>query len=328
MSRLMSAIGRLLVGRQVVLEGVLELLLPVRVGAERVAGHGLARGVELEQLLGHVAHGLLDAGLRALPRRAAEPIERRLAGAGVLLDEVEPLDRDEQLVVAGVAQLEELLLAVADADLLQADEDADAVVDVDDEVADLEIAQIRQERLGRRSAGVPARGALPRRRRPRRRSGGRRRAAGTRATACRARRAPRRTARRRRGRPARRGRRSPSAARSCARRGPASRRRTASCRPPRAACGSRRPSRRRGRGARRRGWQRDADARVGRRPDRARRRRVALGQLRGRPASQSAKSSAGAGGCSSPVQRLVVAVLQLLEQLRDAARRPRRARTR
>ena len=109
MSRLDVGDGGLLVGGQLVGERALELLLPVRVGRERVARDGLARGVELQQLLGHVAHGLLDARLRALPRRAAEAIERRAAGAGVLLQQVEPLDRDVQLVVARVAQLEEFL---------------------------------------------------------------------------------------------------------------------------------------------------------------------------------------------------------------------------
>ena len=43
-------------------------------------------------------------------------------------------------------------MRVADADLLQADEHADAVVDVDDEVADLQVAQVRQKRLRGRSA--------------------------------------------------------------------------------------------------------------------------------------------------------------------------------
>ena len=100
---------RALIGRQLVRKGVLELLLPVRVGGKRVAGDGLARGVELQQLLGHVAHGLLDARLGLLPRRAAEPIDRRLRRAGVFLDQIEPLDGHEQLVVAGVAQLHELL---------------------------------------------------------------------------------------------------------------------------------------------------------------------------------------------------------------------------
>ena len=71
--------------------------------------------------------------------------------AGVFLNEVQPLDRHEELVLAGVAQLEELLHAVADADLLESDEHADAVVDVNDEVADLQIAQIRKECLGRRA---------------------------------------------------------------------------------------------------------------------------------------------------------------------------------
>ena len=102
-----------LVDGQLVREGVLEFLLPVRVGAEGVAGHGLALRVELQQLLGHVAHRLLDARLGLLPGRAAEPIERRPRAAGVLLNEVEPLDRDEQLVVAVVAELEELLLRLA-----------------------------------------------------------------------------------------------------------------------------------------------------------------------------------------------------------------------
>ena len=119
---------------------------------------------------------------RVFARSHVVPPSRSSGGlrrAGVLLDEVEPLDRDEQLVVAGVAELEELLRAVADADLLQADEHADAVVDVDDEVADLEVAQVREKRLASPTAGAPAPGALPRRRRPRRRSGERRRAGGS-----------------------------------------------------------------------------------------------------------------------------------------------------
>src|SRR4051794_31255183 len=100
-----------------------------------MAGDRLARGVELQQLLGHIAHRLLDAALRALPGRAAEAIDRRPRRAGVLLDEIQTLDRHEQLVFTGVAQLEKFLLVVADADLLQPDEYADAVIDVNDEIA-------------------------------------------------------------------------------------------------------------------------------------------------------------------------------------------------
>ena len=145
--------GRL-IGRQLVLERVLELLLPVRVGAEGVAGHRLARGVELEQLLGHVAHRLLDARLGALPRRAAEPVERRPRRAGVLLDR----DRaarpgrtacPRRRSAARGTPASRSMAPIAD--LLQPDELADAVIDVDDQIADLQIAQIREERLRRGS---------------------------------------------------------------------------------------------------------------------------------------------------------------------------------
>ena len=161
MSRLMSSMAVVWSDGEVEREGVLELLLPVRVGRERVAGHGLARGVELEQLLGHVAHGLLDARLRLFPRRAAEAVERRPRAAAVLLDEVEARHGDEQLVVARVAKLEELeRLVRPDGHLLQADELADAVVDVDDEIADLQVAQVGEERGRRRSPRAVLRAPL------------------------------------------------------------------------------------------------------------------------------------------------------------------------
>ena len=74
--------------------------------------------------------------------------------AGVLLDEVEARHGDEELVVARVPQLEELeRLVRPDGHLLQADEFPDAVVDVDDEVAHLQVAQVGQER----PRGRPAR---------------------------------------------------------------------------------------------------------------------------------------------------------------------------
>ena len=68
----------------------------------------------------------------------------------VLLHQIEPIDRHEELVVAGIAQLHELLRLVADGNALQTDEAADAVVDVDDEIAALEIAEVRQERASDR----------------------------------------------------------------------------------------------------------------------------------------------------------------------------------
>jgi hypothetical protein len=107
-----------------------------------VAGHGFSRGVELEQLLGHVAHGFLDACLCPFPRGAAKLVERRLAGSAVLLDEVQPFDRNEQLVFAGVSQLHELLHGVTDTDLLETDEPADAVIDMHHKIFDFEVSQV------------------------------------------------------------------------------------------------------------------------------------------------------------------------------------------
>ena len=147
-----------LIRREIPLERVLELLLPVSVGAEGVARHRLARGVELEQLFRHVAHRLLDARLGLFPGRAAEPVERGPRRAAVALDQIEPFDRHEELVVAGIAELHELLRLDADLDALQADEHADAVIDVDDEIADLQVTEIGEERGGR---GAPALVNLP-----------------------------------------------------------------------------------------------------------------------------------------------------------------------
>ena len=63
-----------LVGRLDVLEGVLELLLPRRVLREREAVGEAAARVELQELVGHVAHRLADRGLALAPSR------RRRAG--------------------------------------------------------------------------------------------------------------------------------------------------------------------------------------------------------------------------------------------------------
>jgi hypothetical protein len=117
------------------------------------------RDAHSEELAG-VAHGLADACLGPLPARAAEPIERRFRRAGVLLDEIEPLDRHEELVVARVPKLEELLGRVRlrpDGNLAERDEHADAVIDVHDQVVDLEVAEVGEERARKRAAASGAR---------------------------------------------------------------------------------------------------------------------------------------------------------------------------
>ena len=167
MSRLMSAIAVAWSGVELVRKRAFELLLPMRVRRKRVAGDRAPLSVELEQLFGHVAHRLLDACLGLFPGGPAQTIERRPGPAGVLLNEIQPFNGNEELVVAVVANLEELLhvgrgpgdRAADGAQLLEADEFADAVIDMDDQVADLEIAQVGQERL-RQIAPLLGRSAL------------------------------------------------------------------------------------------------------------------------------------------------------------------------
>ena len=84
------------------------------------------------------------------------PPSRSSAGAGpspadgVLLDEVQPLDRDEELRVARVAQVDHLAHDARVVDRREAREAAEAVVAVDDDVPDPQVAQVGEERLGRR----------------------------------------------------------------------------------------------------------------------------------------------------------------------------------
>ena len=63
------------------LEGVFEFALPVGIGREGEAFGHAALGVELQQLIGHVAHFGFDAGFARGPGGAAEPVERRRAFA-------------------------------------------------------------------------------------------------------------------------------------------------------------------------------------------------------------------------------------------------------
>ena len=120
-----------------------------------MAGDGLARGVELSSSSAMSRMAFLTR-VFAFSHVVPPSLSSGWTRAGVFLDEIEPLDRDEELVVAGIPQLHELLLRLpgAEGNLPEADERADAVVHVDDEVADLEVAQIGEKRLGRRAAAL------------------------------------------------------------------------------------------------------------------------------------------------------------------------------
>ncbi len=127
--------GPELVDRLLVGEARLHLGLPGGVRGEGVTlGRGPG-GVEAQELLGQIVDGPLDPLLRAQPVGAAEMAQPRPLAAGVAADPLDLLDRDEDPVAAGEAQLEVVALLprpAASEHLLVA---GDPVVDVDDEIA-------------------------------------------------------------------------------------------------------------------------------------------------------------------------------------------------
>ena len=131
------------------LEGVFELVLPFGVGGKSMSLGGLAHRVELEQLFGHVLHGLFHAGFGLLPLLRAQPIQYRLHSfrGAVLLHQVQPGKWYIQACALGVFQDHELgRAAVFLGNLLQSLVLANAVLDVHHVIADGEIAEIGQER--------------------------------------------------------------------------------------------------------------------------------------------------------------------------------------
>jgi hypothetical protein len=108
-----------------------------------------APGCGLEQLVRDLADALLEPGLAPLPGLAAELVERDALGlAAVAREDVDVLDRDIELVAAGVGQHHAVVRALAYGDRLQPLVAADTVVHVDDEIAGRECRQLGQEGVG------------------------------------------------------------------------------------------------------------------------------------------------------------------------------------
>ena len=152
--------GELVVGL-VVVEGVFEFLLEFVVWREGRALRGVALGVELEQLGGHVLHGLAHAGLGLLPLLRAEPVEDgRGTGVGgaVFLDQVEAREGDVELGLLGEFENHEFDGEAVLHDFFQALVLGDAVLDVDDVVADGEVAEVGDEGGGLGALGLGAGG--------------------------------------------------------------------------------------------------------------------------------------------------------------------------
>ena len=140
-----------LVGRLDVRERVLHLVLPRRVGPERVAVGVDPLLVEHDELLGDLAHRRPDLALRLGEVAAAEAVQRRRLAADVLAQRVDLVGRHVQLVAALVGDEQVVALDAADRALDHALVLADAVLVVHDVVAGLEV--LEEARRSRAVAG-------------------------------------------------------------------------------------------------------------------------------------------------------------------------------
>ena len=130
-----------LVGRLDVRERLFHLVLPGRVHPEGVALGVDPLLVEHDQFLGDLADGRADLGLGLGEVGAAEPMEHRRLAADVLAQHVDLVRRHVQLVVALVGDQQVVPLHPADGALDHALVLADAVLDVHDVVAGLEVLE-------------------------------------------------------------------------------------------------------------------------------------------------------------------------------------------
>ena len=134
----------LLVFRLAVLEGVFKLLHPLAVrGKGMPLGH-FAFGVQLEQLVGHVFHGLTYPSFRSSPGGGAQMAEHRLGAfrGAVFLHQIETGQRDIKPGAFGVLEQHELCRAVTLINFFQALVLPDSVFHVNYIVAHLQVTEI------------------------------------------------------------------------------------------------------------------------------------------------------------------------------------------
>ena len=120
----------------------------------------LPLGRDLDQLVRHLADAVLHPRLARLPAAAAEPVELDVGVLrAVARQQLDVLDRQVELVAAGVVQFEAVVRRARRLDGLQADEAADAVIDMHHEIAGIEAGDLGDEilrPLARRGAAAPA----------------------------------------------------------------------------------------------------------------------------------------------------------------------------
>jgi hypothetical protein len=106
----------------------------------------LTGGGDLDQALGHDPQAFLGLGLAALPGGAAQLVQLDVLAVGpVAGQQVDVLDRQVELALAGIQQVQAVVRRALDVEGLEALVAADAVVDVDDQIARRQGAGLGQE---------------------------------------------------------------------------------------------------------------------------------------------------------------------------------------
>gem|GEM_PF-2882498 len=136
--------GTLLVRGLGVGEGRLELALPGRVLAEGVSGQGFAHRRRLQQPRGEVLHGARGVGFFAVPTTPAEFVQARVAAADadVTRQQMRLRHRQVQARTGVVFDRQDFLLAFVELDLDQAQILADAVVDMNHQLAGMNVGPV------------------------------------------------------------------------------------------------------------------------------------------------------------------------------------------
>src|SRR3989338_6039120 len=124
--------------------------------AEFIVGAGLrldlrgtlefARSRDADEFTRHLADALFEARFACLPARTAEPVELCIALVGAIQrQELDVLDRQVELVPAVIDEQQTIMRRAHDIDSLQALEAANAVIDMNDEIAGAQACRFGEE---------------------------------------------------------------------------------------------------------------------------------------------------------------------------------------
>ena len=141
--------GAVLIVGFLVLEPVEELVVRPFLDFEDRRFPQRAGGGDLHQLARDRLDALLKARASLLPRFTAQSVELdRFLARSIAAEDVDILDRDEQLVPAAIFKLDAIVLRFAHRDRFEAEIFADPVFGMDDQIADTERLQFGEEGIG------------------------------------------------------------------------------------------------------------------------------------------------------------------------------------